>query len=290
MSKKFLKIPQGPDLGSFLVLGKDDWAAIESETGYELPQKVRELLALATLFLTSEVAQEKSAPRLDQKILKKLSSLSLQATKMRSELFPPHLWEKYQEQRYQKKLEVQLGLELEDIIDNPPVSPFAILRFSLGAIIGSCENVLKSIENMKGTGPADGRAYHTWIVLVTLIMKSNGLGYGASNSNRRATKSSPFVKLIMELQHLAIKKKTQSTDALAKAINRARKSVDEWPNIKNGEVESLVYNYAGATKSGGDEAHQWVVERVLEGQFAGLHPIIPETFIKLDLLKDRYRH
>jgi hypothetical protein len=97
MSKKFSKIPQGPDFGSFLVLGNDDWAAIELKTGYKLSQEVRELLALATLFLTTHLAQEKSAPRLDQNIEEKLKLLQSQANNLRMELFAPHLWEKIAE-------------------------------------------------------------------------------------------------------------------------------------------------------------------------------------------------
>ena len=144
MSKRFSKIPQGPVLGSFLVLGNDDWAAIESKTGYALPQNVRDLLGLATLYLTLTLPQEKSAPRLDGNIAKKLEMLQMQAQNLRSELFSPHYWkENYQTSSPQMRLENKLAEELHEICENPN-NPFGLLRFSLGATIASCELVRKT--------------------------------------------------------------------------------------------------------------------------------------------------
>jgi hypothetical protein len=138
---------------------------------------------------------------------------------------------------------------------------------------------------MKGDGPKDGDTYYAWIILASLIIKSNGLPYRVSNSKRKTT--SPFVELTMELQNRAVKKTAQSSDALARAINRARASIKGLPEIGVSEVKNLVHKYAGATESGGDEDHKWVVDRVLEGQFVGLHKIIPKTFIEGDLLKTK---
>jgi hypothetical protein len=293
MSKKFSKLPQGPVLGSFLVLGNEDWAEIESETAYKLPQNVRDLLGLATLYLTLMLPQEKSAPRLDAKITEKLTMLQMQAQNLRAELFSPHYWkENYQPSGSPIDLENKLALELQDIRENPN-NPFGLLRFSLGATIASCERVLKTVGDLKDGNFRDGLTYDTWIVLTTLVMKSNGLQYGAGNSRRREeTKSSPFVKLIKELQQRALQKPVQSDHALAKAINRARASINV-SDIEDSEVEALIYNILRATKpsersrlssvsdyrdADGYGALQELVNIVLEGRRVGLHSVVPEPF------------
>jgi hypothetical protein len=288
MSKKFPKVPQGRDPGSFLVLGDSDWSAIQDKTGYKFSRAVRNLLGLATLFLTRRLAEEQSAPRRDQQILKKLESLKQQAANLRVDLFAPHLWEKDRDKRRQT-LETELALELEYIMDNPPITAFDTLRFSLGAIIGSCDNVLQELKNMQ-EGPKDGQAYDTWIVLVSVILMSYGLEYRVSNAKDQKTpaleqKASPFVGLIEELQKRAINKYVSSKGALSKAINRARAVTNMPSKVERERVINLVHKLAGATNAEERDAHKWLVNKVLEGRFVGLHPITPQIFFDGDVIE-----
>ena len=188
MSKRFRKIPQGPILGHFVVFGEDDWKAMESENvcGHELPQKARKLLSLATLYLTLMLPLEKSAPRLDEKTAKKpnvvqqLKELMTRAEKLRAQLFSSHYWvEEYRPDGPPITLNSRLQTELAaicDVDEDGVVNDFSILRFSLGATIGSCDNILRKSRS-DNFGYIDGQTWNIWIALVTPILKSHDLPF-----------------------------------------------------------------------------------------------------------------
>ena len=193
MSKKFLKIQQSPTPGFFFVFSADNWAEIESKEvyGYELSPKVRELLSLATLFLTMRLPEERTAPRMDsankrtKSVLTRIEELKSRAETLRSELFSPHHWaENYQPDTHPMSLETRLQLELALLTEaadlhkqNSEVGEFALLRFSLGAVIASCDKVMSTIR--KGSCLfREGQTWDVWIVLLTSIMKSYKLDCG----------------------------------------------------------------------------------------------------------------
>ena len=292
MSKKFRKLPQGPKLGHFVVFGEDDWTAMESKNvyGHSLPRNVRELVSLSTLYLTLALPLEKSAARLSDEIEnkssveQKLARLKKHAEELRVELFSPHHWtSEYQPDR-PLALGTRLALELDEI-GGSEADDFDLLRVSLGATIASCDRVL---EKVKGYSNRDGQTWDIWIVLLTLIMKSNQLPYGTRKDAYQIRKDEekfsppPFVRLIQHLQNCALKgyKRSHTDGGLAKAIDRARTSID-LSDIKDSDVEELIFRILGASKKRGGQYGnysdmQFMVDRVLEGRQVGVHPVVPE--------------
>jgi hypothetical protein len=302
MSKKFLKIPQGKTPGYFFVFGPNNWTEIESKEvyGQKFPLKVRELLSLVTLYLTLTLPMEQSAPPLNSSNKKKKSvittirELKSRAEKLRSELFSAHHWaENYKPHDHPMRVEDRLGLELNLLKEdadiqkpNSEVDGFSLLRFSLGAVIVSCDNILQQINNGSISLYRDGESWDVWVVYLTLIMESHGLNCGTRRETPRKGEETfspqPFVRLIKYLHHhvLGRHKSHQSAGGLAKAIDRARASIDV-SKVKDDEIEGLVYQLLGTNKTvrrrHDDYSDvQFLIDTVLQGKRVGRHPVVPE--------------
>lgn len=250
MSKNLPRLPQGPERGKIIILGAtDDWQEIEGAYGQPLPQDVRDLISLANLYLFLQLPSERSAPRADDgEIEKKIRDLRNRAETLRAELFSNHHWAPlYTPANYQeleRSLQSQLALELREYTDS---DEWSLLRFSLGAVIGSCDGVLKSLSQPDRSIWWDGQTYKTWIALIRFILEARGLPTGVS-SDQDANRS-PFVSLIGKLQEICLSDKAiQSQGALAKAIMRARNEVD-FTALGPRQVEDFIYALLGADKN-----------------------------------------
>jgi hypothetical protein len=295
MSKNFRRLSWGLGLGHFVVFGEDNWKAMESKNvyGHSLPRKVRDLVSLATLYPTLVLPLEKSAPRLsddnEKKSLveKELACLKKQAEELRTKLFSAHHWaSEYQPDRDHLDLGFRLALELDEA-GGSEADDFDLLRISLGATIESCERVLKKVS-LADYGNRDRQSWDIWVVLLTLIMKSNQLpwntrkdAYQIRNSEEKFLPP-PFIRLIKYLQDCALKgyKRSNTDGGLAKAIDRARASIVV-SDIERKDPEKLIFGMLGASKKCGGRYGdysdmQFMVDRVLEGRWLGVHPVVPE--------------
>jgi hypothetical protein len=241
---------------------------------------------------------EKSAPRLGERAAKKpdvvqqLKELMTRAEKLRAQLFSSHYWaEEYRPDGPPMTLDSRLRSELAaicDVDEDSVADDFSLLRFSLGATVGSCDNILKKLRS-DNFGYKDGETWNIWIALVTLILKFNDLPFGTRKDVYRVLKNqakesepSPFVKLIKYLHGRALKgdQRFHTDGGLAKAIDRARASVNT-SNIKRDDVEPQLFRLLGAKKSPKvrlDEMTptQEMVDLVRAGARVGVHPVVPE--------------
>jgi hypothetical protein len=75
-----------------------------------------------------------------------------------------------------------------------------------------------------------GQLWNYWVFWLTIILKEHGLPYEArKDSDKQKAEGSPFVLFLEELQkHIPpqCRQSTASRDALAQAINRARRGLD----------------------------------------------------------------
>jgi hypothetical protein len=86
---KRAKFRLSPTEGYYVVFGDDNWAEIESTEVYshKIPKAARDLISLATLYLTFWLPREKSAPCLDGPTKERMIALQELATQIRA-LFP----------------------------------------------------------------------------------------------------------------------------------------------------------------------------------------------------------
>jgi hypothetical protein len=137
--------------------------------------------------------------------------------------------------------------------------------------------VLQKTETLDNDFLRDGASYEIWIVLITLIMRSQNLPRGSSTDQR---KPSSFVNLIATLQNLALGEGIHSKAALAKRIQRARQRFDS-SDISNDGLEEFIYSFLGVRKRPKLTLDEFtlmdeMVEMVLEGKRWGRHPVLPE--------------
>ena len=297
MSKR-LKLPQSPTLGYCFVFGPNHWAEIESEKVYgrEVPGKVRELLSLATLYLTLTLPEEQSAPPISSKnkkrrtVLTRIEELRTMAERLRAELFSPHHWlanykpEGYYLDSLDRRLRLELA-ELEAEVDEGPhskVGAFPLLRVSLGAVIESCDEALKMVRQGSHI-VRDGKSWTTWIVLLTWIMKSYNLDWGADRETPRKgeDKVTPqaFVRLVRYLHDHVLEGDYRTDLALGKAISRARSSV-KIPMVSGDDLEQLIYGMLATTRTGRGKLADLdcVLQMIRQGHPVGRHPVVPEPY------------
>jgi hypothetical protein len=144
-------------------------------------------------------------------------------------------------------------------------------------------------------GRRDGDTWNTWVVFITLILDSQHMPTGIRSdpyrvsSSNRAPSSSQFVRLIKYLENYALqgKKRFHSYGALAKAIQRARQSIDT-SNASADKLDHLIYSILGIPGyTGFDPSEfsdmQYMVHMVLEGRDVGIHSASPEPLYNFDV-------
>jgi len=111
-----------------------------------------------------------------------------------------------------------------------PETMFYLLEHALIAMHDVCDFIATEISNPEFPIPHPGWLWIQWIGWLTIIAKEHSLPYKArSDSDKRKNKTSAFVSFVQELQGCIpeqARHSTQSEDALAKAINRARQGMD----------------------------------------------------------------
>jgi hypothetical protein len=290
MAKRFARFVQSPARGHFVVFGDKDWAAMEAEEVYanKLSKEIRDLISLATLYLTFWWPREKTAPRLDGKTTERIGKLLELAEQLRSELFPPHEWiPEYRE--VPTSPTESLRLQLSKIDDDT----FECFLACLCSIIETGNVIIRMAED-DNYGQRDGRTWNIWVVLLTLICKSHHLPTGIGRDHYRdppgegAPPPGPFVRLIKYLQNHVLqgRKGFHSAGALAKEIRRARESVDI-SDVDTNRLDQLIYSILGVPGyTGFDPSEfsdmQYIVHMVLEGSSVGVHSASPESLYNFD--------
>jgi hypothetical protein len=114
-----------------------------------------------------------------------------------------------------------------------PLLPFNLLELlnhSLKALDEVCEVVCDEFGEEEYPVYKHGQLWNYWVFWLTIILKEHGLPYEArKDSDKQKAEGSPFVLFLEELQkHIPpqCRQSTASRDALAQAINRARRGLD----------------------------------------------------------------
>jgi hypothetical protein len=115
--------------------------------------------------------------------------------------------------------------------------PLAGLARVVESFVHACK--VATTNMTKHSFSTDGIAWCSWVIELTRIAQQARLPTGArTDSDKNTGESSPFVRLVEELQSQLPKQfqdKRQSSTALAKAINRVRKG--DFPGHKQRNVE-----------------------------------------------------
>jgi hypothetical protein len=272
--------PRSGTNGYFVVFGDEHWIAMEAVYGNQLPKKIRDLISLATLFLTLTWPEERTAPSLSGDTTKRFNQLIELADQLRSELFSAHMWlPNYQPDDLRRTVLDNLKLRLDEV---RPGDDFDLLRVCLSAVIEIGDAITRKMSDVT-FGHQSGRAWSVWVVLMTLIMDSHGLPSGTRG------RSSPFLSLIKYLQNHALQgnRRIHSEGALSKAIQRARESIDVPFEVNPKEIEGFIYRLLGiADDRSNPPSHptdmEIIVSWVLGGRAAGIYPVVPEPLFYND--------
>jgi hypothetical protein len=223
---KRAKFRLGPTEGYYVVFGDNNWAEIESTKvyGHKIPKAARDLISLATLYLTFWLPREESAPCLDGPTKERMIALQKLATRTRAELFPGP----FSDSPYNLNRIDTIICELQSMGEN---DHFGVFRICLNAHIECQDLILHKIED-EHYGLRDGRTWDTWVVLITCILRANKLPTGVGDPYVITSKGdnsppAPFIKLIGYLSDFAIKGKTRikTAGALAQSIKRPRRTI-----------------------------------------------------------------
>lgn len=207
--------------GERVIFSADQWALIEKVYGYSLPPEIRDRIIIATDALRVVSAAEQHAPALN-KIRAKTKKLRNAAKSFLQET--GHL---VNENASCASFE-ELADALNTVVKECPNDH---LQFMLvvKAMLSACDLMLRKCESDEGL--REGWIWDAWVQSISECMKHHGLPSAArTDSDKRNSEkvNSKFVWLIKELQkHIPIELRrhhNQSLNALAKAIQRARKS------------------------------------------------------------------
>jgi hypothetical protein len=218
---KRARLPAGG--GEEIVFTEQDWKVIEQAYGYDLPPEARAHILIATEALSVVGNVERNAPALE-KLKAKTKNLSEAAQSLLKEAGWP------------TPTETDTSIEILTESLATTVKEYANdhLQFLLMvyAVFRGC-NLMHRTWASDG-GLREGWAWDAWVQGISEKVEYHGLPSAArKDSDKRdsSEKSSQFVLLIKALQeHLpqGVRRHTQSDDALAQAIYRARKS-NWWP-------------------------------------------------------------
>ena len=93
------------------------------------------------------------------------------------------------------------------------------------SFVAACDLAKDELCKREPDGFRQGSSWEEWVRRLTAIAKETGLPHGARKDKSATDATSPFVALVDELQQIIpddYRRHTHSTDALAKAIERAR--------------------------------------------------------------------
>jgi hypothetical protein len=103
---------------------------------------------------------------------------------------------------------------------------FVRLRRVLASLLGACTSALAELDDPSLPGHREGDCWRGWVQALTRIAKQHRLPIGSrTDTDKHWRGPSPFVVLVRELQRFVpTEARRHTNDALAKAIQRARRS------------------------------------------------------------------
>jgi hypothetical protein len=103
---------------------------------------------------------------------------------------------------------------------------FVRLRRVLASLLGACTSALAELDDPSLPGHREGDCWRGWVRALTRIAKQHRLPIGSrTDTDKHWRGPSPFVVLVRELQRFVpTEARRHTNDALAKAIQRARRS------------------------------------------------------------------
>jgi len=230
MTKKFEKFSPGPGIGYVGTFGASDWNWIEREYGHQLPDRARDLINLATKYLTLSFPVEESAPRIGggNDILEEIRQFTEQAKRIRDKLYSRQFWteDSLTDEQRRTPPHLRLAAQLEGIISDDVHDVSDAFRITLIGIIEIGGKLLYRASE-RAYVIRQGDAWSLWLIWLTLIVEAFNLPSGTRRDVYRApVEPSPFVKLVKALHRIACPNYRKSTTdgGMAKAIDRVRSS------------------------------------------------------------------
>jgi hypothetical protein len=275
---KRAKFRLSPTEGYYVVFGDNNWAEIESTEiyGRKIPKAARDLIGLATLYLTFWLPIEESAPSLDGATKARMIALQKLATQTRAELFP----EPFSKSPYNLNRIDTIICELQSVREK---DHFDVFRICLNALIEFQDLILHKIEDGR-YGLWEGSTWDIWVVLITCVLRANKLPTGVGDPYVITSKGdnsppAPFMKLIRYLSDFAIQGKTRikTPGGLAQSIKRARRAI-RTSDADVSKIKEHIYKLLGVPGYTDFDPSkfsemQLLVHLVLNSRDAGAHPI-----------------
>jgi hypothetical protein len=229
------------------LLTLDDWRAIMQVSGINLRAPELTRVFLSTLFLTTCMPIEQSAP--SKALLNKIQKLAKLVSSLRvnfptddnqdSDLISCEL---DRIRKYVTQSREQLTLLGHQFL-------LVLFSYQLKVTESLVTAILRASKDPKAPEFVEGTTWDTWINVLTLILKNAGHPVEARNDYSDLEMPSPFVIFVRELQNRLPRHlyKKRSEVALATAINRARKG---WPlpNLNASSTDFLLNILLGAFK------------------------------------------
>jgi hypothetical protein len=228
MARSNPRIDLGLHAGKPITFSVDDKSKIEASYGRKLTSDQWTQIAGATTFLTVVAPATKSSTSVPV-VAKKLQKLLVAAKSIREELTAEPLLS------YSNSNLKKIYTEYFDHPQRRCPGPHELSWFLLdvvNATIAISEFTIQELsknEKIEETpifGLSESEIWSVWIKLLTGIMIQHTLPYHVrKDTDKRKGPPSPFVRLVRELQNCVpfeCRKFTQSDDALAQSIYRAR--------------------------------------------------------------------
>jgi hypothetical protein len=197
-------------------LSDSDWSAIQAAYGQALSIDTRNLIHGATVnFVFFEPFERTAQPVSEAK--DRIRSIQNAAKALFLTLHPaPTDATVYADNLVDQHLRRQ---------QQTPKHSLQHLSASLHSLAEACAAAYAGLDDPNQAGHREGECWARWIRDLTGILESRGLPVTASKGSDKSSRTSAFVALIWKLQQRVpkgAKRHTQSTNALAAAINRAR--------------------------------------------------------------------
>ena len=258
--------------GEPLIFSEEQWALTEEAYGRSLSPEVRDHIVIATDALRLVSAAERRAPSLD-KMRTKTEKLKNDAKSLLREV--GHL--------DNEKCVCESFEELVDAL-NTVVKECSNedLQFLLvvKSMLSACNLILRRSESDGGL--REGRMWDAWVQSINELMQYYGLPDTVRTNSR--DKDSEFVRMINELQkHIPkeLRRHDHSTDALAKAIQRARKS-NWWLKLIPPEIRD---KFAIDLESQDERANRYASFQQMLRTLPGWVEVSPGQFERVEMVE-----
>ena len=212
------RIPR--NAGKRIIFSENQWMLMEKAYGHQLPEPVRAFILLATEALRLVGSAELSAPPL-KKMIAKTQKLRDAARSLLEEIDRP-----VKDNATWKSFEAMVEATATVVKEFP--NEHVQFLMVVNSVFEGCNLILREWASDRGL--REGRMWDVWVQGISERMQDHGLPHAARKDVDKRDSSqvnSQFVLLIDELQkHIPkkLRRHAHSSDALAQAISRARKS------------------------------------------------------------------